>query len=279
MKTPNETPLVSCIVVGVMKSGTTALSNLLHQHPNIAIPRPELGFFNAHYQKGIEWYHGLFDKEINEQTQLVAEKTPYSYIPETAERIARYNPKMKLVWVFRDPVERAISNYYHDLTNLEEWRSFDSCVKQESNRELYFQYLSKGRYTEQIENFLQHFPKEQMHFLLFKDLIHNTTEVMRDLFRFLEVPEEAADGLELERKKASIIPRYRPVVPYFYKKWFKPAGPIWNQVWKMHFSGDNKKKVTPEMKEELYRYYRDEYGEFERITGLSTHTWKHYEAD
>ena len=57
----------------------------------------------------------------NKNGRLVGEKsTAYSYIRKSVSRIAEYNPEVKLIWVFRDPVKRTYSNYWHADTLINE---------------------------------------------------------------------------------------------------------------------------------------------------------------
>ena len=52
--------LPEVILIGASKSGTRALINYLGLHPSIAMPGPEIHFFDENYHRGYEWYRYNF---------------------------------------------------------------------------------------------------------------------------------------------------------------------------------------------------------------------------
>ena len=105
------TPLVNFIVVGVQKAGTTALFDYLGDSPAVALSKvKEVHFFD---DETVDWskpdygpYHAQF--ESSAPAALHGEATPiYLYWPGSLERIAAYNPDIRLIVMLRDPVERA----------------------------------------------------------------------------------------------------------------------------------------------------------------------------
>ncbi len=106
---PIEAP--DFLIVGTMKSGTSSLRHYLSQHPQIAIPAREIHFFDRDdtYARGPAWYLGRLARDRTANTTIVGEKTPtYSYDPKVPARIHRDFPGVKLVWIFRNPVDRTI---------------------------------------------------------------------------------------------------------------------------------------------------------------------------
>lgn len=104
---------VDFIIVGAMKSGTSSLAFHLSNHPDIYMPESEVHFFNDDeaYEKGYQHYLNQFEYL---QNKIVGEKTPtYSYLKKCPERIYDFNANVKLIWIFRNPVDRAYSNYWH----------------------------------------------------------------------------------------------------------------------------------------------------------------------
>jgi hypothetical protein len=265
------------IIVGVMKSGTTTLAHHLTGQREIIIPENEVHYFDydQNYLKGDSWYESQFDfREANENF-IAGEKTPYSFYPYTAGRIHKYDPAMKLIWIFRNPVDRAYSNYSHDLYNIDEWRSFEKCIRQEEKREVLYQYLSKGRYIDQVENFLTYFPVEQMRFVLFEDLLKDPRKELSELFRFLG--KDPADFILKEdlHSKKSKFPAYSPAFIYFYKKYIGHKGRAWNFIWRKYFSSPSKQKMKPETRKELLDYYRPFNARLAQLTGKDLNSWNH----
>src|SRR5471030_341406 len=104
-------PLVQAIIAGVQKGGTTSLFRYLESHPQLQPPqKKELHFFD---DESIDWnrpnyqiLHGAFG--FADQKRKAFEATPvYLFWPPSLQRIQSYNPEVKLIFLFRDPVERA----------------------------------------------------------------------------------------------------------------------------------------------------------------------------
>src|SRR5205085_1545691 len=83
-------------------------------HPDYALLSPAVDgdFYQPEfYARAIEWYgrHFPLPHELGPNC-ITYESTPsYLYFPAAAERIAKYNPRTKLIVLLRDPVERAFS--------------------------------------------------------------------------------------------------------------------------------------------------------------------------
>jgi hypothetical protein len=263
------------IIVGVMKSGTTTLAHHFTHHPDIAIPANEIHYFDYDhfYSQGDEWYHRQLLVPGKEKSRVTGEKTPYSFYPWTAERIFNYRPDMKLLWIFRNPVDRAYSNYTHDLFNIDEWRSFDRCIREEEKRPLLYQYLSKGRYVEQVEQYLRFFPKEQMRFVLFENLMRDPEKEIKPLLEFAGAdPERFHFKPELHSKK-SLYPKYHPALLYFYKKIIGRGGRGWNYLWRINFSSALKRPMNPETRQKLLEYYRPWNEKLSRLLEADLDVW------
>ena len=107
-------PRVDFIIPGVQKAGTTALFDHLGDVPGIALSTvKEVHFFD---DESIDWarpdYRAYEAQFASVQGAVVGEATPiYLYWPNALERIAAYNPVMRLIVMLRDPVERAWSHW------------------------------------------------------------------------------------------------------------------------------------------------------------------------
>jgi len=197
--------LVNFLIVGTQKGGTTALAKFLSQHPEICFaPCKEVHFFDA-----VDYNPELTHSQLNQQYQqafpnwqgqhLVGEATPiYMYLPFVAERIYHYNPQMKLIFLLRNPVERAISHYNMELSRGQEWLPLGLAVVleklrlwldrhnlQEKSSLRCHSYVDRGFYSQQILRMQQYFPPEQMLFINTKDLWHNHQENLQKIYGFL----------------------------------------------------------------------------------------------
>ncbi|MGH6848408.1 MAG: hypothetical protein ACREC0_13525, partial [Methylocella sp.] len=107
--------LVSIFVCGVQKGGTTSLHAHFREHPALSPPnRKEIHFFADETQ---DWaapdytaLHSFFATEDGDRFRF--DVTPiYIFWPPSIERIRAYNPSAKLIFLFRDPFERAWSQW------------------------------------------------------------------------------------------------------------------------------------------------------------------------
>lgn len=165
------------LIVGAMKAGSTTLMDYLVSHPEVGIPAEEINYFDkdSNYKKGEKWYSSWF-KSFTSQN-IIGEKTPaYCYDPKVAERIYQQNPKMKLIWILRNPVKRTYSNYWHYIRIGKENLSVGDCLDLEDERvkkDIYKGYFKRSVYVDQVNRYLQFFPTEQMHFIIFEDFVNN----------------------------------------------------------------------------------------------------------
>lgn len=199
-------PLVTFLIAGVQKGGTTALFDYLGDYPDIALPRTkELHFFD---DEAVDWaapdyaaYHAQFPEAAGRPG---GEATPiYTYWPNSPERICAYNPAMKLVVVLRDPVQRAWSHWRMEYARGAEKESFAWCIR-EGRQRLFaaepwghhreFSYVERGFYGEQAERLLGLFPREQLLFLKSDDLRAQPAPALAEVRAFLGLPRATAPG-------------------------------------------------------------------------------------
>jgi hypothetical protein len=206
--------LPTFIIVGTMKSGTSTLRDLLTLREDVFLPPGEVHFFSDEhkYALGMEWYASLFSS-VNGAV-AVGEKTPtYSFVPACADRIRRHLPDVKLVWLFREPVSRTYSHYWHSVKNGSERLSFQVAIETESQRVLkdrWRGYQLRSLYHLQVENYLRQFPRSQMHFLVFEHLLRNPLRELNSLLSFLGVEPLQAPPTP-PRSNETFIPRSRTV--------------------------------------------------------------------
>lgn len=210
------------LIVGAMKAGSTTLMDYLVRHQEVGIPAEEINYFDkdSNYNKGEKWYSSWF-KSYTVQ-KIIGEKTPaYCYDPKAAKRIYEQNPKMKLVWILRNPVKRTYSNYWHYIRIGKENLSVEDCIDLEDERiknDIYKGYFKRSIYVEQVERFKEYFPMEQMHFIIFEDFVKDPEGGLAELSHFLEIVPEEFNQKPLVSNKG-----YRPLcIPaeYYTRKVF-----------------------------------------------------------
>ena len=192
--------LPNLIIIGAMKCGTTALHRYLGLHPAVSAPEPkELNFFcgperpSAHqdgeaswhtgnWHRGVGWYAARF-RPAPARVEASPGYTSPSF-PEAADRMARIVPETRLVYLVRDPIERAVSQYRHHHTEGAEKRPMGEALPDPQS-----QYLARSRYHERLEPYLARFPREHILILTQEDLLADRRATMREVYRFAGVDD------------------------------------------------------------------------------------------
>ena len=187
------------LVLGAMKSGTTSLYHYLRAHPEVFMPElKEVDFFTTelNWGKGWKWYARQFEDAPASARALGEASTSYTKHPryaDVAERIARYLPQARLIYVVRHPIDRMRSHYQHNLALGEERLPIDEALL--SNPA----YIDCSRYAMQLERYLEHFPREQILVFSSEALRHERVETMRKVLEFLGIdPKVDPSSLEEE---------------------------------------------------------------------------------
>lgn len=195
---------VAFLIAGVQKGGTTALFDYLGEEPGLSLSREkEVHFFDDEAQ---DWaspdyaaYHAGFAPFDGRPR---GEATPiYLYWRGSLDRIAAYNPAIKLIVVLRDPVERAWSHWKMEYARGAETRPFAWCVR-EGRARLFdaqpwgfhreFSYVERGLYGEQLAHALTLFPRKQLLVLRAEDLRADPGAALGAVRAFLGLPAGAA---------------------------------------------------------------------------------------
>ena len=197
--------LPNFVVIGPPRCGTTWLHYNLRAHPDIFVPKAkELHYFDTHYELGIETYEAQF-RDWSGQA-AVGDITPsylsgaYSSNQRIPEMMHRYLPDARLIAVFRNPVERAYSHYWNNVSqdpqNLA--LTFEQKIAQRP------QILDEGRYADHVQRYLAHFEERQLLLLLYDDLKQDPLGFLRKIYRHLSVDEGFVSGIETLKRNAAL---------------------------------------------------------------------------
>jgi len=194
------------LVMGVAKSGSTALYQYLCMHPLI-VPAlaKEINYWTDHYAAGRDWYRAFFPPVPETAPQISGEASIITFWNPTApERIARDFPDMKLILILREPVARAFSEYNMFERLGRERRSWETCVEEQladlpscpveagelsAARIGERNYLLNGAVLPVLEHWLEHHEKSKLLVLQNNELDCDTTGAMNRVFAFLGLPQ------------------------------------------------------------------------------------------
>lgn len=205
------------LIIGAQRCGTTSLQEVLTTHPNITSARWMKGvhYFDTAYPKGMGWYRAHFPtnraaSKVAAETGSplrVGEASPYYiYHPVALDRIAADLPEAKLILLLRDPVERTISHYKHEVRRGNEPLGLEEALDAEDERLAgeadrvaahpgynsfplqTYSYLDRSRYAPQVRKLLSLFPTDQVMVLPAERFFDEPAPTYAALLRFLETP-------------------------------------------------------------------------------------------
>ncbi|WP_214414031.1 sulfotransferase family protein [Sphaerisporangium fuscum] len=220
------------LVIGAPKAGTTALHAALARHPGLYMSRvKEPKFFltdgppparggpgDAQTYKEHIWrrpdYEALFDRAP--AGALKGESTPfYLYDRQAQRRIRALVPDARLIVILRDPVERAHSNWTHLWSaGLEPVGDVVRACAEEERRiaagwSAFWHYVSLGRYGEQLEHLFTLFPRENVLFFRYRELVDAPVRTLDRICAFLGVEQGVLRELPRENVTAHPEPTLR----------------------------------------------------------------------
>ena len=230
-------------IIGAMKSGTTSLHEYLDTHPQIAMSdTKEPGYFveELSLAKGVTWYLNLFAQDNRFQYRGES-STHYTKLPVyrgVADRLHRFNPDARLIYIMRDPFERLVSHYWHnvrDVVHGGELRPLLRAVKERPD------YLAFSDYAMQLTPYLDRFGPQAIYTLTFEALIEDPQREFDRLCQWLGLPPApiasekstahnqkpksmagvAGLGLLNRIEYSTVWDRVSPYVPVSFKEWAK----------------------------------------------------------
>jgi hypothetical protein len=179
--------LPTFLLIGAMKAGTTSLYHYLSAHPQVVTSRykaPEFFVEESNWHRGIDWYRRQFPAvgpdilAIGEASNVYTKYPRYRGVPE---RIAAHLPDVRLIYAVREPVARIRSHYQTRVAEGSETAPFAEAVFADPI------YLDYSRYALQMEQYLEHFPREQLLVITSEDLRTSRNDTMRKVYEFIRV--------------------------------------------------------------------------------------------
>ena len=196
------------IIPGVQKCGTSSLFAWMAQHPEVhgSIPK-EVHYFDGgrawardDWPLGDAWYRAHFPTRGRVGNGIAIEATPrYMLHPTAPERMASTLPDVRLIVLLRNPVERAISHYFHQKKRGREPLALLDALRAENERIglrddgtypidqdgwIHASYVLRGMYADQIERLYAAIDPERILVLESDRMFAEPGPTLRRVFEF-----------------------------------------------------------------------------------------------
>ncbi|MBN3958898.1 tetratricopeptide repeat-containing sulfotransferase family protein [Nostoc sp. NMS8] len=207
------------LIPGFIRCGTTSLYSFLSTHPQVlpAVDK-EVHFFGNFSEQGINYYLAHFPSISNSTNYITGEATPiYLNSPNIAKKIFAIFPKMKFIILLRNPIDRAISSYYHQHPASGQSKLTQSSITETIEKipslinqwfdwlfynpllllENYQQYIKcvllpdllGSLYIYYLKEWMSIFPREQFLILKSEDLFDDPSATMKEVYSFMNLPD------------------------------------------------------------------------------------------
>jgi hypothetical protein len=270
--------------IGVLRGGTTWLHELLASHPDVYVPtrRKEIFFFDLYYERGLEWYEGLFPPAAEAgRYRALGEVTPtYIYRPYGPGRIAGVPSITKLILMLRNPLDRVYSHYGLLVKNGQCSEPFEAFLSDRPDM------IQNGFYSQNLRNYYHYFDRDQILVLIYELATTDVPKTKETLARFLGV---AAERFPLDAGTKRVNRSYLPRARFAYALARKVAWDYlrhkWNLDWVVNWGKQlgierlfGEAGPLPSMKGETRRYlkeiYQEEIRELESLLQIDLECWK-----
>lgn len=268
--------LPTFLVIGAMKCGTTSLYHYLAEHPEIGMSRrKETDFFIAgqgNWNRGRDWYRRQFP-EAPARGECSPNYTKRHLFESVPERIDIVCPEVQLIYLVRDPIERAISHYRGSCRQGREDRSFGTAIAElDANN-----YVLTSRYHFQLQPYLDRFPKQNLLVLSTEELGTAPVATLQEVYQFLGVdptfegqrPGEHYNPSASKKKLGPWTRRLSAQIPQPLKDQVRPHLPLHWLPGKRIPRPD----VAPSLRAQLEETFRSDVEALRKLTGHDFDAW------
>ena len=278
---PRGDTLPNLVIIGSAKCGTTSLHAYLDEHPDVSMSSiKEVQFFQD--PNGTEWldhYKSLFDS----RAKVTGEASPlYTRlpIPGIPQRMAALVPDAKLIYMVRDPIERAISWYIEERQHDAERRTIGEVFADPADPANTFVYGC--RYADRLAEFTAVYDMSQVLVVDLDDLQGRPVETMNRVFTFLGV-EPLASSIEMTPKntreeKREYSPAARrlrsmPLLKALYKLPPETREKLTRPLQKVLSRRLDRPELSAELRNRLATVLAPDTAELRRMTGQDFAGW------
>lgn len=280
------------LCAGFTKSGTTSLQSALRKHPKIFLPKQK----ETNY---LHWRNNFEDSPERFATKFYAEakegkifgNIEPTYHGRAVSAYECFGKDLKLIFMMRNPVDATYSyfkmmmrrsQYMQQVNYYKKFKKFDINMF-----DLYIDdYILSGKdkrycYADYIEKYLEYFPKENIKFVFFEEIIKEPTRIMNEIQEFIGVEPKEYKSLPHSNSGKEVAKNYFSALVnhYLFKTRLKlmsntnsAAYERYNKIdkfCKKRTLVENKEKMTEQSRETLNGYYKESIIRLEEICGRS----------
>jgi len=218
--------LPTFLIIGAQKCGTTSLHEYLAEHPQVGRPSTkEIQYFTHNSYRPPAWYRAHFPRAG--EFAHTFESTPYTlFHPACPGRVRALLPDVKLIVLLRDPVDRALSHYNHQVAGSFEALDFQTALAREGERlqgeeqrlrddpryrsfaYQHYSYVARGMYARQLGRWYALYDAEQLLVLRSEDLFADPPGTLHRIQAWLGLGEHTPSTLTARGAR-----RYPPMDP------------------------------------------------------------------
>ncbi len=191
-------------IIGAQRSGTTYLAKLLQQHVDIEFaqpifPEPKFFIDDSKYCLGIDHYQNTYFSTTSTSLLRIDKSTSYIESALAAERIRTHFPDTTIIVVLRNPIYRAISNYFFTKKHGLEMLDLEEALLKEDERlksvrldvisASPFAYKTRGKYINYLKLWRSFFPNGNLHLVFFEEITASTMPIKNLLLQMGLSPE------------------------------------------------------------------------------------------
>ena len=262
------------IIIGAMKGGTTSLYNYLASHPDLqASSMKETNFFGKpeQFAKGLEWYESLWDENKRVVFEASPNYTKRHIFPSVPERMQSILPRVKLIYLVRDPIERIVSHYIHNYANVRESRSISEALQDPKNNN----YVLTSKYFYQLQAYLQYYSKEQILVVQSEEMKNEPAKVFGEVCSFLNLSGQYDKAIFQRQFHESRVKMRNSSAERWMTKYMgsPPFGRFGKYVVKRLRRPIQKPVLSPEDREALSAEIAPDIQQLREFTGKSFSDW------
>jgi Sulfotransferase domain len=278
---PNAEPrLPDFIGVGPPRTATTWLHEVLKGRVGLPRDRKETNFFWRRYAEGLDWYLDYF-RDCDPRLPMGEFSPMYFASDEARERIARHIPRCKIICSFRDPVERAWSQWRLMARNVWTTVPFERAIRE--HRDI----RESGRYGFYLQKWIESFGRANVLVLIYEDLETDPQAFLDRVCEFIGIPSfavaDSAVGTERVHlvsyapKNLVLARNARNVMEWLNRRRYHrlAASLRRSALWRYCFErGGEFPPPSPEVDAAVRAQFRPEVEALERIIGRDLTAWK-----